>query len=112
MLDQCQPGEATQTSSRDRAWDKFTAHLTARAWRGHGLRRSMGATGIVWGTAFRKLLLSFGQEHYYRHVCAMKAELGAAVDKWMNLYNHNPATLDDREPKPDAIGRSLRTVAA
>ncbi|WP_189094194.1 integrase core domain-containing protein [Nocardia jinanensis] len=48
----------------------------------------MGATGICWDNAGAESLWStFKYEHYYRHVYATKAELVAAVDKWMHWYN-------------------------
>jgi putative transposase len=68
---------------------QYTAHDMAVACGDHGLRRSMGATGICWDNAgAESLWSSFKHEHYYRHVFATKAELIAAVDNWMNFYNH------------------------
>jgi putative transposase len=55
----------------------------------HGLRRSMGATGICWDNAgSESLWSSFKHEHYYRHAFATKVELIAAVDNWMLFSNH------------------------
>ena len=54
-----------------------------------GLRRSMGATGICWDNSGAESLWStFKHEYYYRHVFTTKAELVAAVDKWMGFYNN------------------------
>jgi transposase InsO family protein len=53
-----------------------------------GMRRSMGATGICWDNSGAESLWStFKHEYYYRHTFATKAELVAAVDKWMYFYN-------------------------
>jgi putative transposase len=55
----------------------------------HGLRRSMGATGICWDNAgSESLWSSFKHECYYRHASATKLELIAAVDNWMRFYKH------------------------
>jgi putative transposase len=67
---------------------EFTAHLTAQACLRHGLRRSMGATGVCWDNSPAESSRStFKHEEYYRHVYAMKSELVAAVDNWVNFYN-------------------------
>jgi len=69
---------------------QFTSHDMAAAAAGHGLRRSMGATGICWDNAGAESLWStFKHEYYYRHTFATKAELVAAVDNWMIFYNHH-----------------------
>jgi putative transposase len=68
---------------------EFTAHLTAQACSRHGLRRSMGATGICWDNSPAEAYWStFKHEHYYRHVYATKAELVAAVDNWTLWFNN------------------------
>lgn len=68
---------------------QYTAHDMVAACTAHGLRRSMGATGICWDNAGAESLWStFKHEHYYRHTYATKAELVAAVDNWMHFYNH------------------------
>ena len=67
---------------------QFTARAMAQACAEAGLRRSMGATGICWdNSGVESLWSTFKHEYYYRHVFATKAELVAAVDKWMNFYN-------------------------
>lgn len=64
---------------------EFTAGLTATACARHGLRRSMGETGICWDNSPAESLWStVKHEFYYRHTFAGKSELVAAVDKWMH----------------------------
>ncbi|MGV0772925.1 IS3 family transposase [Mycobacterium syngnathidarum] len=68
---------------------QYTAGDMAAAASAHGLRRSMGATGICWDNAGSETLWStFKHEFYYRHTFATKAELIAAADNWMRFYNH------------------------
>jgi len=68
---------------------QYTSHDMAAACSRHGLRRSMGATGICWDNAGAESLWStFKHEFYYRHTFATKMELIAAVDNWMRFYNH------------------------
>ncbi|MGA9375525.1 MAG: IS3 family transposase [Mycobacterium sp.] len=68
---------------------QYTSHDMAAACSRHGLRRSMGATGICWDNAGAEALWStFKHEYYYRHTFATKVELIAAVDNWMRFYNH------------------------
>ena len=72
---------------------QYTAHDMAKACSRHGLRRSMGATGICWDNAGSESLWStFKHEHYYRHTFTTKLEFIAAVDNWMQFYNHRQAT--------------------
>ena len=67
---------------------EFTAGLTARACDRYGLKRSMGDTGICWDNSPAESFWStFKHEYYYRHTFTVKAELVAAVDKWMGRYN-------------------------
>ena len=68
---------------------EFTAGLTVVACAAHGLKRSMGATGICWDNSPAESFWStFKHEYYYRHTFATKAELVAAVDKWIGRYNN------------------------
>ena len=63
---------------------EFTAALTAQACARHGLKRSMGETGICWDNSPAESFWStFKHEYYYRHTFATKAELVAAVDNWI-----------------------------
>ena len=68
---------------------QYTARAMAQACADAGLLRSMGATGICWDNSGAESLWStFKHEYYYRHTFTSKAELVAAVDKWMHLYNN------------------------
>lgn len=68
---------------------QYTSYDMAAACSRHGLRRSMGDTGICWDNAGAESLWStFKHEYYYRHTFATKMELVAAVDNWMRFYNH------------------------
>ncbi|ONI88296.1 integrase [Actinosynnema sp. ALI-1.44] len=91
---------------------EFTAHLTARACFRHGLRRSMGATGICWDNSPAESFWStFKHEHYYRHVYATKTELVAAVDNWVTFYNSVRRHSAIGMLNPDDYEISLRAVA-
>ena len=69
---------------------EFTAMLTVQACARHGLKRSMGDTGICWDNSPAESFWStFKHEYYYRHTFATKAELAAAVDKWISRYNND-----------------------
>lgn len=68
---------------------EFTGSLTVQACARHGLRRSMGDTGICWDNSPAESFWStFKHEYYYRHTFATRAELVAAVDNWIRRYNH------------------------
>jgi putative transposase len=68
---------------------EFTASLTAKACDRYKLKRSMGDTGICWDNSPAESFWStFKHEYYYRHVFVGKAELIAAVDKWIERYNN------------------------
>jgi putative transposase len=67
---------------------QYTARAMVQACVDAGLSRSMGATGICWDNSGAESLWStFKHEYYYRHTFTSKAELVAAVDKWMHFYN-------------------------
>ena len=90
---------------------EYTAHLTAKACFGHGLRRSMGATGICWDNSpSESFWSSFKHEEYYRHVYATKSELVAAVDNWMDFYNTVRRHSVIGMQSPDAFERTLRAA--
>jgi transposase InsO family protein len=92
---------------------EYTAHLTAQACSGHGLRRSMGATGICWDNSpAESFWSSFKHEEYYRHVYATKSELVVAVDNWIDFYNTVRRHSAIGMRSPDAFERSLRVAAA
>lgn len=91
---------------------EFTAHLTAQACFRHGLRRSMGATGICWDNSPAESFWStFKHEHYYRHAYATKTELVAAVDNWVLFYNSVRRHSSIGMLSPDTFEQSLRTAA-
>jgi putative transposase len=91
---------------------EFTAHLTARACFGHGLRRSMGETGMCWDNSPAESFWStFKHEEYYRHVYATKTELVAAIDKWIRFYNSRRRHSAIGMLSPDDYERSLPAAA-
>lgn len=91
---------------------EFTAHLTAQACFRHGLRRSMGATGICWDNSPAESFWStFKHEEYYRHVYATKAELVAVIDKWIRFYNSRRRHSAIGMLSPDAYETSLSAAA-
>jgi putative transposase len=91
---------------------EYTAHLTAKACFRHGLRRSMGATGICWDNSPAESFWStFKHEHYYRHTYATKTELVAAIDKWISFYNSTRRHSAIGMLSPDNFERSLQAAA-
>lgn len=69
---------------------EFTATLTVQVCARHRLKRSMGDTGICWDNSPAESSWStFKHEYNYRHAFAAKAELVAAVDKWIGRYNND-----------------------
>jgi len=91
---------------------EFTANLTAQACFRHGLRRSMGATGICWDNSPAESFWStFKHELYYRHVYATKTELVAAIDKWVMFYNSVRRHSALGMVSPDDYEKSLRAAA-
>ena len=91
---------------------EFTTQLTARACFGHGLRRSMGETGICWDNSPAESFWStFKHEHYYRHAYATKTELVAAVDNWITFYNSRRRHSAIGMLSPDNFETSLQAAA-
>jgi putative transposase len=91
---------------------EFTARLTAQACFQHGLRRSMGATGICWDNSPAESFWStFKHEEYYRHVYATKTELVAAIDKWVRFYNSRRRHSAIGMVSPDVYEKSLPAAA-
>ncbi|WP_309117031.1 IS3 family transposase [Saccharothrix sp.] len=91
---------------------EYTANLTAQSCFRHGLRRSMGATGICWGNSPAESFWStFKHEHYYRHVYATKSELVAAVDNWIRFYNSTRRHSKLGMRSPSDYESSLRAAA-
>lgn len=92
---------------------EFTAHLTAQACARHGLRRSMGATGICWDNSPAESLWStLKHEFYYRRTFTRKPELVAAVDKWMHWYNTTRRHSAIGGISPVRYEQSIMTAAA
>jgi transposase InsO family protein len=90
---------------------EYTAHLTAQACSRHGLRRSMGATGICWDNSPAESFWStFKHEEYYRHAYATKAELVAGVDMWIRFYNNLRRHSAIGMRSPDEYEKSLQAV--
>ncbi|MGW4126526.1 IS3 family transposase [Nocardia sp. NPDC004711] len=105
-------GRARGTILHSDRGGEFTAHLTAKACFRHGLRRSMGATGICWDNSPAESFWStFKHEHYYRHVYATKPELVAAVDKWISFYNTTRRHSAIGMQSPDNFEKSLHAAA-
>lgn len=91
---------------------EYTAHLTAKACFRHGLRRSMGATGICWDNSPAESFWStFKHEEYYRHVYATKTELIGAVDNWIRFYNTVRRHSKIGMLSPESYEKSLQAVA-
>ena len=91
---------------------EYTAHLTATACFRHGLRRSMGATGICWDNSPAESFWStFKHEHYYRHTYTTTTELVAAIDKWIIFYNSIRRHSAIGMLSPDNFEQSLHTAA-
>ncbi|WP_081276670.1 integrase core domain-containing protein [Rhodococcus opacus] len=87
---------------------QYTANAMESTCTRHGLRRSMGRTGVCWDNAGAESLWStFKHEHYYRHTFATKAELVAAIDKWMASYNSYRRHSSIGMLSPDNYERSL-----
>ncbi|TQC38374.1 IS3 family transposase [Rhodococcus sp. WS4] len=90
---------------------QYTAHAMEAVCDRHELRRSMGRTGVCWDNAGAESLWStFKHEYYYRHTFATKAELVAAVDKWMDLYNSRRRHSSIGMLSPDDYEQSLSAV--
>jgi transposase InsO family protein len=91
---------------------EYTANLTAQACLRHGLRRSMGATGICWDNSPAESFWStFKHEKYYRHVYAARTELVAAVDNWVMFYNSVRRHSALGMLSPNDYEQSLRAAA-
>lgn len=54
---------------------------------------------------------TFKHEEYYRHVYATKAELVAAIDKWIRFFNSVPRHSAIGMLSPDVYEKSLPAAA-
>lgn len=105
-------GECRGTVLHSDRGGEYTANLTAQACFRHGLRRSMGATGICWDNSPAESFWStFKHEEFYRHVYATKAELVAAIDNWVIFYNSLRRHSKLGMTNPDDYEKSLRAAA-
>ncbi|MFL6124501.1 integrase core domain-containing protein, partial [Actinophytocola sp.] len=69
-------------------------------------------TGICWDNSpAESFWSSFKHEHYYRHSYATKAELGAAIDKWIAWYNNKRRHSSIGMLSPVCYERSLAATA-
>ena len=69
---------------------QYTSHDMAAACGKHGLRRSMGATGICWDNAGAESLWSTVKHEYYkRHAFTTYTNLTAGLDNYIRFYNHD-----------------------
>lgn len=106
-------GRCRETILHSDRGGEYTAHLTVAACFRHGLRRSMGATGICWDNSPSESFWStFKHEEYYRHVYARRSDLVAAVDSWIIFYNtvrrHSAVGMQS----PDSYEKSLQAAVA
>ncbi|WP_143161522.1 integrase core domain-containing protein [Nocardia seriolae] len=92
---------------------EFTAGLTTKACARHGLRRSMGATGICWDNSPpNRCGRPSSTSSTTGHTFTCKAELVAAVDKWVDRYNTTRRHSAIGGISPIRYERSLETDAA
>ena len=106
-------GRCRETILHSDRGGEYTAHLTAASCVRHGLRRSMGATGICWDNSPSESFWStFKHEEYYRHVYAMKSDLVAAVDSWIIFYNTVRRHSSVGMQCPESYEKSLRAAVA
>ncbi len=105
-------GECRGTVLHSDRGGEYTANLTAQACFRHGLRRSMGATGICWDNSPAESFWStFKHEEFYRHVYATKTELVAAIDNWIRFYNSMRRHSKLGMRSPSDYEKSLRAAA-
>ncbi|QSE78190.1 IS3 family transposase [Rhodococcus koreensis] len=106
-------GRCRETILHSDRGGEYTAHLTAASCVQHGLRRSMGATGICWDNSPSESFWSiFKHEEYYRHVYATKADLVAGVDNWIVFYNTVRRNSTVGMHSPDSYEKLLQVGVA
>ncbi|NDK92641.1 IS3 family transposase [Gordonia desulfuricans] len=83
-------GSVTGTILHSDRGSQFTSHDMAQACTRHGLRRSMGETGICWDNAGAESLWSTVKHEYYkRHAFTTRTNLTAGLENYIRFYNHD-----------------------
>ena len=92
---------------------QYTSGAVADICRGHGIRQSVGRTGVCWDNAPSESFWSiFKHEYYYRHTFATRAELYAAIDAWMIRYNNQRRNSTIGQVSPQTYENSITPALA
>ncbi len=94
---------------------QYTSGDVATVCSKYNLRQSVGRTGVCWDNACSESFWSvFKHEYYYRHVFATKAELYAAIGRWMIYYNRRRrhSSIGHRSPMNYENGLDTTALAA
>lgn len=92
---------------------QYTSGDVADVCSAYKLRQSVGRTGVCWDNACSESFWSvFKHEYYYRHTFATKAELYAAIDRWMIYYNTRRRHSGNGQRSPIHYEAALDTALA